>query len=269
MLRLPSSWKSTVLLTSLLSLGFLGQEKPAFASNFGVSPIQIYLAPKADRAAASTMLSIRNESSNPLRFQVSAFTWSQTTQNPIQLEPTEDIIFFPNILSLAPGESRTIRLGVTASPTEQEKTYRILVEELPPLKTAKPVNTTPQVQVLTKMSIPIFIQPTQSQISGEIQEISAEKGHVAFQVKNTGNTHFTAQQVRVKGYGAALDKPVFDRSTAGWYILAKSARSFDLEVPKADCAKVQSVTIEVQYGKNQSFTQSTKTPNGLCPVTSR
>lgn len=269
MFHLPVSWKFSTVLASLLGLGLLGPISSAVASNFSVSPIQIYLSPKADRSASSKILSIRNDSPQPLRFQVSAFTWSQTATSPVQLEPTEDVVFFPNMLSLAPGESRNVRIGITADPSEQEKTYRIVVEELPPLKTAQATNSALQVQVLTKMSIPIFIQPTQSKISGEIQAIQAQSGKIAFQVKNTGNTHFTAQQVRVKGYGSTLEKPVFDRSTAGWYILSNSTRNFDLEVPKTDCAKVKAITIEVEYGKNQRLTQNAQIPNGLCSATSR
>ena len=49
----------------------------------------------------------------------------------IELAPTQDVVFFPALLTLKPGEERRIRVGSTAAPGSIEKTYRIFVEELP------------------------------------------------------------------------------------------------------------------------------------------
>ncbi len=255
--------KAKLFLSLLVGMSLFGQAGKTLASNFSVNPIQIFLAPKASKDASSKLLALKNDSSEILRFQVTAFAWKQSDQGAIQLSPTKDVIFFPTLLSLAPGEKRNVRLGIMVPASEQEKTYRLIVEELPSPATLQQSSTATQIRVLTKMSVPIFIQPIKPVLDGSIQAIATQKGHLSFRVKNTGNVHFLAQQVRVKGFGASAQS-VFDRSTTGWYILANSDRAFEMELPKTDCAKIQSLTVEVQTAEKKSFTQSLKTPGGVC-----
>src|SRR5216684_4497892 len=90
-------------------------------------------------------------------FQVTSFAWSQDASGAVQLAPTEDIVFFPALLTLKPGEERKVRVAATVAAKDVERTYRIFFEELPPLE--RPQNLGAQVRILTKMGIPIFVAP--------------------------------------------------------------------------------------------------------------
>jgi fimbrial chaperone protein len=243
-------------------MNLICQAEKAWASNFSVNPIQVFLSPKTSRETSNKLLTLRNDSTETLRFQLSAFAWDQSPQGEIQFNPTEDVIFFPSLLSLAPGEKRNVRLGVMVPASDREKTYRIIVEELPPQENLQKSQGGTQVRVLTKLSVPIFVQPAKPVVDGTIQDMAIHNGHFSFQLKNTGNVHFVAQEVQIKGYGA-LDKVVFERPITGWYILANGVRAFDVEVPKADCAKIRSLTVKVQTQK-KNFEQSLQTPGGAC-----
>ena len=105
----------------------LSSVSPVFASSFTVNPTQIFLAPRT----TSALLTLRNESDETLRFQLTAFAWDQSAEGEIKLQPTEDIVFYPALLTLAPKESRNVRVGTATRFEAVEKTYRIFVEELP------------------------------------------------------------------------------------------------------------------------------------------
>ena len=82
----------------------------ADAATFSVNPTQIFLTGKS----GSALLTLRNDSSELLRFQLSAFSWQQSASGELQLGPTKDVVFFPALLSLKPGEERRVRIGSLA-----------------------------------------------------------------------------------------------------------------------------------------------------------
>lgn len=237
----------------------------AHAAAFNVKPTQIRLSTKVK----SGMLGVRNESGETTRFQLSVFAWSQSAKGEMQLAPTQDIVFFPSLLSLAPGEERQIRIGSTVPAGPTERTYRIFVEELPPAVKAKDAqNGATQVRVLTRMGVPIFIEPAAAPAGGapipiariEPKGVHGEK--VTFEVKNTGNVHFTIKQARVLGRGAAKES-LFERTVPGWYVLAGGSRVFEIEPPKGICAKTKELSFEVETDKAKLSTQL-DTRSGIC-----
>ena len=66
----------------------------AHAATFTVEPTQITLSGRT----TSVLLTLRNESTEALRFELSAFKWAQSPSGEMQLEATEDVVF----LSIAP-----------------------------------------------------------------------------------------------------------------------------------------------------------------------
>ena len=105
---------------------------PAVASANGssVSPTRLLLA----TGAASTYVTITNTSPVPQRYSASAYHWSETPTTAVVLAPTADIVFFPGSFTLDSLHSQRIRIGSAAASDVTEKTYRIVVSELPPLQ---------------------------------------------------------------------------------------------------------------------------------------
>jgi fimbrial chaperone protein len=194
-----------------LGLGLaLCQAEAVFASTFRVSPVQVNLSPTTPTA----LLTVGNDSDETLRFQVSAFSWDQDATGRMHLAPTQDVLFFPMMLTLGPGEARRIRVGSTLPSGAIEKTFRLFVEELPQAAVARSDAGGAQIRVLTKLGIPIFIQPPQPkpEASVEIRGVSGDR--LRFVVRNTGNTHFLLQDLRIRGTTAA-GQLVLDRKGAG------------------------------------------------------
>jgi fimbrial chaperone protein len=239
-----------------LVLGVAGsQAELAWASNFSVTPIRVVFSPDT----RSTLLRLTNQSPEALRFQISGFAWDQSPEGEMQLAPTEDIVFFPTLLTLTPGESRHIRIGPVTPFGASEKTYRIFIEELPP--PTIPEGGPAGVQVLTRMSLPIFLQPAKVVQQGHIQGLVVRHGKLSFQVKNTGNIHFIEQTVRVKGFGHAGDT-LFEQQQFGWYVPAGGWRLHEWELKDA-CATLHTLAVEVQT-EGKTFHERFDVPPGAC-----
>ena len=233
----------------------LGQADTARAASFTVNPIQVFLS----ASTRSALVTVKNETDQPLRFQLSVVAWNQEPNGQMQLAPTQDVVFFPPLLTLKAKEERKIRVGVTVPPGTAEKTYRLFVEELPPTETQSATNG---VQMLTKMGIPIFLQPTKVVARAVLKELNVKAGRFSFQLQNEGTVHFIPLSVRVLGLDGSGLK-VFEDKPYIWYVLAGGVRSFDMALPQDACAQVRSLVIETQLTEN-TVKETLQAPAGVC-----
>lgn len=145
-----------------------------------VSPIRIELT----RAAPNALVSLINTGAEETRFELQLVSWKQDGHGQMQLENTKDVLLYPPLLVLKPGEKRNARVAVDASQFGAvEKTYRLIAQELPRMN--KP--GTKQVQVLTRLSIPVFVTPDKPVDDLRIEGLGIVKGRASFQVVNGGN----------------------------------------------------------------------------------
>jgi fimbrial chaperone protein len=229
----------------------------ASAVTFSVSPTQLVLSGRT----RSSLLTIRNDSAETLRFQLSAFAWQQSPGGTMTLEPTEDVVFFPALFTLGAGEERRIRVGslLTGSP-DTERTYRLFVEELPPLDLGSA--KAPGIRVLTKMGIPIFVRPDQERASADLGALAVRGADVSFTLSNTGAVHFVPRRVVARGLDAD-GQALFELELSAWYVLAGGRRDFDVASPARDCDRVRSLVIEADLGF-ATLTERLGTGSGVC-----
>ena len=100
----------------------------AGAGNFGVSPIRVEL----DRSTKSALVTVSNDDTKPLAFQVRALEWSQEPNGADRYTETTDLVYFPQQFKVAPNENRVVRVGYKVPATQAEKTYRLLAPRVPP-----------------------------------------------------------------------------------------------------------------------------------------
>jgi fimbrial chaperone protein len=248
---------ATVFVRLAAAMGLLLIEiGTASASKFQVNPIRVFLSPKK----SSDLLNVRNESNEALRFQLSVYGWKQSSNGEELLSSTDDIVFFPSLLSLAPGEERKVRIGTVATRTAVEKSYRLFVEELPAQKREAP--ELDQVLVLTRLGIPIFVQPEKLVSGQRIEDIAVRKGVLSFTLSNTGKTHVLPQKILVKGY-AATGEAFFERELPSWYVLAGGSRVYRLDLPNEYCEKTKAVSVGIQE-QQKSFVERIEIRPGSC-----
>jgi fimbrial chaperone protein len=224
-------WLATALVPSVAS-----------AASFTVSPTQVVLTSKA----TSALLTLRNESSETIRFQLSVFSWDQGATGDMDLKPTTDIVFFPKLVSLSAREERKIRIGTESAFGTSERTYRIFVEELPSI--AKPDQSSSGVSMRTRMGIPIFLQPDATRIDGAVTGLSLDRSSVLVRVENKGTVHFVTGSVHVTG-ATSNGVLVFDKVVNGWYVLAGKGQSYEIPLTPAECGSAVALTVEVTIGE--------------------
>jgi len=212
----------------------------ASAIVFSVNPVQVRLSAQT----RSMTLTLKNESSETSRFQVSVFAWDQKPNGEMVLTPTEDILAFPALLTLGPTKERMLRVGMAVPPAEKELTYRVFIEEMPPEDTSHQEKAS-AVRFVTRLGIPIFIAPPRPVRQGQIDNYRVANGTFTFHVRNTGNVHFTAKTTSVIGTGSG-GETVFSRQTNGWYVLAGGVHEHTLEIPRLDCLKTSTITVTVE-----------------------
>lgn len=224
-------------LGAALVIGGLGR-----AATFSVDPILVVL----DKSNSSASIAVTNQTPQTLRLQVTGFAWTQSASGKLELRKTGDLVFFPQLLSLAAGETKRVRVGVTAAQGSKEKTYRIFMEQLPSLQSVLAPRGRAQVTLLLKVGIPVFLRPTGPQVvSGVVRNVSIHGKTLAFDVVNTGNAHFSIQNVSVSAKNRA-GADAFSQNISGWYVLAGETRRFEVPINASRCEAVNSLTFQVR-----------------------
>ncbi len=209
----------------------------AFSGEFRVTPIRLDF----DRGTRSGTITIFNEGKERLNVQMKAFEWTQDASGKDQYTETNDIIFFPKIMSIEKNEEKILRAGIRIPATTKEKTYRLFIEEIPEPRKAEGVN----VAIAIRFGVPIFVKPLKEEIKGVIEKIELSRGNLNLTVRNIGNAHFIIQAIHLKGKNVKGEE-VFSKELSGWYLLAGISRLHSTTIPEETCKAISKLDIEVR-----------------------
>ncbi|MGC6031555.1 fimbrial biogenesis chaperone, partial [Enterobacter kobei] len=188
---------------SILMLGLLGQ--PASAASLQVSPTWVNF--DAKEQARSVWLS--NSGSDIIRGQVRLFNWQQKNGQEL-LTPSTTMVATPAIVTIQPGQKQLVRLVLpqrasTKEPVISEKTYRLVVNELP--ASSEHANG---LQFLLSYSVPVFVnQKNASSSQTPLQDVNFSldtiNGKPVLTVDNHQGSHIKISQVTfTPGNGKAV-----------------------------------------------------------------
>lgn len=216
--------------TPFAVLLLLGAPGAARAGSFQVNPTRIDFSPSVKTA----VVTVTNRGPGSLRFQVKTAAWQQSDDGQMETTPTGDVVVYPMLFELKAGSSRALRIGVRQRPSARERSYRVFVEELPPVRTTR---TGSRINVLTRMSIPAFVAPGRPVVNGAVEGISVSGGQIALAVTNRGTVHFQLSKIRLTGKdkgGAAI----FSHTAPAWYVLAGGRRNLRVPVAASVCKRL-------------------------------
>lgn len=183
--------------------------RPARAATLEIAPVIVEL-PSARPAAA---LNIINSGSAPARLQLRAFSWVQGDGRD-QLLPTDALLTSPPQFTLAPRQSQLARVALRQPQAgATEGAYRLLLDELPPVDGGVGVN------MLIRVSLPVFAPPAQGLQSAPEYEVAAGSRPVLV-IRNRGARRTILTDLRLGGMELRTDGP--------GYVLARSERRWTL-----------------------------------------
>lgn len=223
----------------------------AWAGNFGVSPIRVDF----DRGTRTAVIEVSNDDERKLTFQVKLFEWTQDAAGLDQYAESQDLIWFPQILAIDPKQKRVVRVGMK-QPVEvaREKTYRLFIEELPPVGEA-PKGA--EVRVLLRFGVPLFIAPTTPSRKVEITSIEPRPGKVAAAIRGEGTQSVRFESLRVKRGDAVVGE------AQGWYVLAGATHVFEVPIDPARCPLAGPLELEAT-AEGLSIKRAFDAPPSLC-----
>lgn len=240
---------SRVLLAALLTMTAAATVS---AASFTVNPMSLRLSSRV----TSQLLTISNQSKEEIRFEIKAFAWDHDESDAMKLDPTGDITFFPNVLTLAPGKQQKIRVGTTATSGDTERAFRIFVEELPHAPGTAPT----QIAMRTRIGIPVFLDAANPAGRAEIVDTAAQGRSISTKVRNTGNTHVMVDTIEFQGLNQA-GQVVFTRTIPGWYVLAGRTRRFAAPLSADECQSVQRIDTKVVVNGSPLHARADVTPS--------
>ncbi len=230
----------------------------AQAGQFTVQPMRLEFA-SAQRTGA---LTLRNESPDPLSFRVQALRWTQDEQGQERYADTSDLIYFPRLLTLAPGQSAVIRVGLREPSGDTERTYRLFVEELPapapaPAATAAPpaasaAQTGARIRILTRFGAPVFVRASASRDQLEIPAFQTEGGKAQWTVRNLGTAHEAFKAVTLRGLSATGAELFRQELLAERYLLTGATRRFLATLPVDSCAQLARLAVVIQTERSEA-----------------
>jgi fimbrial chaperone protein len=242
------------LVAVAIGAGLLPAPVPVSAQTLEVTPIQVELT----SAAPNAIVTLHNRGDEPVRYQVSVFAWEQSPRGEMQLARTRELVFFPSLLTVGPGEKRNLRVAAGAPFGTVEKTYRMFVEQLP----SAPSSQKAGIRVLTRVGIPVYLEPPKIVREAEVGSLARDGRRISFVLRNTGTVRARADRVRVVGR-SETGEVVFDSPLPAWYVLARSERIFETDAPAEGCARVRSVSAEVVL-ESRTLGAHLPLPGGAC-----
>lgn len=225
------------------------------AAGWRVIPIRLDLGVKEK----SGVIRIINDDSTPMPLQMSAAEWTQDENGKDVYTPSEDLVFFPRVMTVEAQAERIIRVGVRNPALVSEKTFRLFVEQIPVPNDSAGA----QVAVAIKFGVPIFVTPPEKKISGQMEPVSFNNEELTVPVKNTGNSYFRVTTVTARGLDAA-GQEVFTESLTGWYLLHGVRRTHQLAIASADCRKAVKIDVEAKTDQKIKFAETLPITENMC-----
>ena len=206
---------STIARLILAAGLLLGALSSAQAGSLQVEPVLLDVT----APGATSTVTLRNEGTTPIEAQIRVFRWSLVNGHE-KLEPTDDIVASPPVVTLTPKANYVARIvRVAKSPVVAEESYRLLVDQLPDLSQQK--NGT--INLLVRYSIPVFFGAVDKKSSKIAWSVTTSSNKVTVMANNSGDRRLRISALNLRdasgknlSFGPGLAGYALGRSTVSW-----------------------------------------------------
>jgi fimbrial chaperone protein len=159
------------------------------AADLQVSPVRIIL----DSEHPSAVMTLINRGASDTLLQLSVMSWTQGASGE-SLTPTRDVLANPGVFLLKGGEQQVARFALRVTPQGNERSYRIIVQEVPRQRIENGLAT------VLRLLVPIFVPPPSATASLE-WSARPVPGGLDLSARNNGNVHVQIRSMKLSGDG--------------------------------------------------------------------
>jgi fimbrial chaperone protein len=215
---------------------------PLLAAGFSVSPTRVEFIP-GERVKG---LRLHNTGGRPIQAQLRVYAWTQVDGADV-LEPSTDLVVSPPMAAIAPGAQQLVRIvrkGGGGDPRSAERSYRLLVDELPPAR-VQSADVPSGLNFVVRYSVPVFVASTGDQ--GEPPELLwftqiGSDGRLQIGTRNDSGHRAQLSAVRLlDAEGRILHR---HEGLLG-YVLANTTRLWPLDLPSQTLAAATAIEARI------------------------
>ena len=222
------------------------------AFSITASPISAELDISKKRSHVITIVNSSGGKTIPV--SISVTTWSINPDGSENNIPSNDLLVFPRQLILKSKERRSVRIAPRSkSKPAIEKTYRIIIEELPINMDAAQTKQS-GVNVLLAYRTAFYLLPNNPTSNLNLEHIQVGNNYYLFSIKNSGNTHTHLRHLKLSFMQNDILKQYIESEDlinfSGENLFANSSRQFYWFWPKGftdDIDISQSVNVSFEY----------------------
>lgn len=222
-----------LLAAALLLLGGLAGSA-AHAAQFSLNQTRVHL--HAGHAVETLVLT--NQEAQAVSFEVEVKRWRQDDQGAWQLVPSDALLVHPLILTVPAGEQARLRIGTLSPGVVDEEAYRVELQQLPGPAAEQAV----QVQMLTRLSIPVFLQPPAAKAAPALEVVAIDGDSAQLALRNTGSAYLAPHDAVLRVFDAGGQRLHEARLAVG-YTLAGARLRLDAPLPASVCPRAQRVEL--------------------------
>jgi len=139
----------------------------------------------------NAVMTLINRGNSDTLLQLNVLAWSQDATGDV-LTPTREVLANPGVFLLKGGEQQVARFALRASPDIKERSYRIVVQEVPRQRVENGLAT------VLRLMVPVFVPTPNPAVS---VEWGARQGAQGLEIlaHNVGNTHVQIKSVKLTG----------------------------------------------------------------------
>ncbi|CAK0745285.1 P pilus assembly chaperone PapD [Gammaproteobacteria bacterium] len=221
---------------------------PAFSAST-IAPIVV-----ETQADGRAVVNVRNDWEREVMYQLSVLRW-QVIDGRDRYEATQDFIASPPIFTLAPAETRAIRIGLRHPiPAPVEQVYRLVVAEVPRVDEFGKQGG--MVSFALQYLLPVYVASTLGDAKPElVWSMQAVSDAVVVRAENIGQKRIVLLSVGLSKNSSENVEPEFI-SKKPTNVLAKTWREWRIPVPPGKA----SLPLHIVY-LNQGSTNPTVVPN--------
>jgi len=136
-------------------------------------------------------MTLINRGNNDTLLQLNVLSWSQGATGDV-FTPTREVLANPGVFLLKGGEQQVARFALRTTPDIKERSYRIVIQEVPRQRVENGLAT------VLRLMVPVFVPTPNPNVSVEWGARQSGQG-IDILVHNIGNTHVQIKTLTLTG----------------------------------------------------------------------